>query len=426
MLCPKSVMQSILSAAARKHIEPYSLRGTAITPRTAPLPIDEARRVATLRAYRILDTDADEAFDELTRLAAQICNVPIALVSLVDAHRQWFKSRIGLDATETPREQAFCAYTLVDREPLIVADATADERFVDNPLVTGHPHIRFYAGFPLIGEHDQVLGTLCVIDSEPRHALTSAQLSMMAVLARQVMALMELRRTVAELAELREREREFEDRLIDQRALASLQLGTELRYGIGQDLERMSRVLSTMIEPPPLAPAALSERIDHLSALLATATHSCEALTGKQTDALLLKQGWQAAIAAVVGNLSAAGAARCQIECQADPETRLDYASLYHLFQIARTALIAALSSDTAGPVRLRAGLLGADVCLTVDILTPTNHDLQRDRAFERARAAMSYHASCMGAGLEMLPNAVGGLTVRCVVSVATRRSTQR
>jgi diguanylate cyclase (GGDEF)-like protein len=134
----------------------------------APKPSDETARLAELRALALLDTDPDERFDRVTRLAQRLFGVPIALVSLVDDDRQWFKSRQGLDVAETPREFAFCAHAILDDGVMQVADATIDPRFVDNPLVLGAPEIRFYAGAPISGPGGSKLGTLCIIDREPR------------------------------------------------------------------------------------------------------------------------------------------------------------------------------------------------------------------------------------------------------------------
>ncbi len=134
----------------------------------APRPDDEAERLETLRSFQLLDTSPDPMFDHITSLASQLFATPIALISLVDETRQWFKSACGLGASETPREQAFCAYAILSDEVFIVPNALEDERFAENPLVLGPPDIRFYAGAPLIADNQQRIGTLCIIDTVPR------------------------------------------------------------------------------------------------------------------------------------------------------------------------------------------------------------------------------------------------------------------
>ena len=163
-----------------------------------PTPANEAERLRTLRSYKILDTKPEERFDELTRLAALICGVPISLISLIDTDRQWFKSRFGLDVEETPRAQAFCTHAIMQSEMFVVPDATKDERFAHNPLVTGPLQIRFYAGAPLAARDGHVLGTLCVIDHEP-HILSEAQKEALKIVGRLVIANFELRRDLQEL-----------------------------------------------------------------------------------------------------------------------------------------------------------------------------------------------------------------------------------
>ncbi len=169
-----------------------------IAPAAYPIPRNEADRLRALRSYKILDTKPEERFDELTQLAAIICGVPISLITLIDADRQWFKSKVGLDLQETPRAQAFCTHAIMQPEMFEVRDATEDDRFSKNPLVTGNPHIRFYAGAPLATPDGHLLGTMCVIDRQPR-TLTPEQKTALEILGRQVVANMELRSNLREL-----------------------------------------------------------------------------------------------------------------------------------------------------------------------------------------------------------------------------------
>ena len=167
-----------------------------------PTPKTEAKRLNVLWQYDILDTVPEEVFDELAELASHICEAPIALITLVDEKRQWFKARVGTSVKETSRDISFCAHAIMQDELFIVSDASKDPRFKKNPLVTGQPKIRFYAGAPLKSADGYALGTLCVVDSKPR-ILRDEQKKSLRILARHVETQLELRRHAMELAEAR-------------------------------------------------------------------------------------------------------------------------------------------------------------------------------------------------------------------------------
>ena len=154
---------------------------------------NEEGRLAALKRYSILDTLPEQIYEDATALASLIFSTPMALVSFVDADRQWFKSEVGVGLRETPRSVSFCAHTLGTATTLIIHDATQDDRFKDNPAVVGPPNIRFYAGAPLVEPDGHVLGTVCVIDTVPRMP-SIIQIAALEALARQVMALLECRR----------------------------------------------------------------------------------------------------------------------------------------------------------------------------------------------------------------------------------------
>jgi len=164
-----------------------------------PVPDNETRRLEVLDAYKILDTLPEQVYDDFTQLASIVAGCPTAMLSLVDDHRQWFKSRIGIDDEETSREIAFCAHAIVNpREVMVIPDATLDARFSANPLVTSDRHIRFYAGAPLVAPSGEAVGTICVMDREPRD-ITPEQSKALMILSRQIIAQLELRRNVASL-----------------------------------------------------------------------------------------------------------------------------------------------------------------------------------------------------------------------------------
>lgn len=178
-----------------------------------PKPSNELERLRSLASYGILDSGPEAAYDDIVHLASHICESPIAAVSLVDSERQWFKSISGFELDETPRELSFCAHAILTPDLLIVPDTTSDERFADNPFVTGYPGIRFYAGAPLVTPGGETLGTVCVIDQVER-TLSEEQEASLRALSRQVMALLELRKLVEMQDQHRNALEEMQKRLI--------------------------------------------------------------------------------------------------------------------------------------------------------------------------------------------------------------------
>jgi len=180
-------LKNMSSSATERCIAKRGLTQTKQPMKIAPLPKDEQARMAALLDYEVLDTELDSALDSMVQLASYICQTPIAAISLIDEHRQWFKASTGLDAKETSRDVAFCAHTILENETMIVENAQLDERFFDNPLVVSAPEIRFYAGVPLAAPEGQHIGTLCVIDRVPR-VLSPEQINAIKILANNIMA----------------------------------------------------------------------------------------------------------------------------------------------------------------------------------------------------------------------------------------------
>jgi two-component sensor histidine kinase len=221
-----------------------------------PLPLDEPQRLIALKRYDLLDTPPEQAFDRITRLAADMLGMPISLITLIDATRQWFKSRHGLDVPWTRREVAFCSYTILDTDLLIVADATADDRFANNPLVTQDPNIRFYAGAPLVTPDGHVLGTLCVIDRSPHPEFSDKQRRLLQDLADLVMIEIDARSVILALRQKVHEHQETERQL--QRSLAEKEtLLREVHHRVKNNLQVVDTLLALQIRQTP----AVSENL---------------------------------------------------------------------------------------------------------------------------------------------------------------------
>lgn len=166
---------------------------------TYPLPENEKKRLEALRSYNLLDTPPESTFDDFTKIASYLFNTPIAMITLIDEHRQWFKSKIGTEVIESPREHSFCTYTIMDKEVMLIKDLADDTRFRNNPFVLSEPTVRFYAGTPLIDVEGYALGSLCIIDMQPR-SLDETEKEVLAALGRRVTSQIEFRRVSKQLA----------------------------------------------------------------------------------------------------------------------------------------------------------------------------------------------------------------------------------
>jgi len=214
----------------------------------APMPKNEAERLDALYKYGILDTPSEESFDDFTRLASAICKTPIALISLVDAERQWFKSKVGLQISETSRDISFCGYTILQDEVLVVEDVLDDERFFDNPLVNNAPNIRFYAGAPLMTSEGVAIGSLCVIDQAPKK-LTVEQLQMLQLLSRLVVKELNTQNKLKQLNVLKKENQDIkfelsESKRITNTKMASLELVKNQAMKRIEQLSRENQKLS--------------------------------------------------------------------------------------------------------------------------------------------------------------------------------------
>lgn len=239
---------------------------------SAPIAENEVQRLEALRSYQILDTKADPVFDDLAMLASHICGTPIALVSLVDSNRQWFKAKVGLQASETPRDISFCGHAITADDLFVVEDALADKRFADNPLVTSSPNIRFYAGAKLMTSDGYALGAFCVQDQVPRK-LTPAQEDALRRLSRQAVALMEYKRNLIQMAEvIAERNQTAELKAAKQAAEAASRAKTEFLNNISHELLTPMNAIIGMTELVLDSELTPKQREDLLT--LRTSAHS--------------------------------------------------------------------------------------------------------------------------------------------------------
>ncbi|WP_199510488.1 GAF domain-containing sensor histidine kinase [Nucisporomicrobium flavum] len=260
----------------------------------APLPANEADRLAALYELNILDSAPEKDFDDIVALASSVCGVPMSLVSLIDTDRQWFKARLGTDLTETSRDLSFCAHAILGKDLMVVPDVSQDTRFAGHPAVAGESGVRFYAGAPLVTTDGFALGTLCVVDSHPRR-LDVEQLQALRALARQVTSQLELRRYAVALANTTARLQELERRKDD---LAGL-VGGQLRAPLRLMRSYLAELGDKGVHDPEMADLVgrataahvrgLSDLLDHLTSM-ADAGHGADSLHMRPIDLTRLTQ----------------------------------------------------------------------------------------------------------------------------------------
>ena len=377
----------------------------------ARLPANEADRLRDLRRYEVLDTPPDPGLDALTQLAKQIAGTPIALISLTDETRQWFKSHVGLEAVEIPRDWAPCAHAVATGENIVCFDMRVDPRFADNPLVLGPPHLRFYAGMVLATPRGTVLGTLAVIDTVPR-TLTPFQHDALALIARQVVDQLELRTAYRELAALRAREQSFEARLWREKAEEAQRLAAELHDGVGQDLVGISMLVAAALQQARDEGSQVASPLAEVNRLLRESIETCRNTAQEQGGFLVRKEGLVGAVARLVSRLEHPGAPHFVFERPATPIACLDELTAYHLFRIVGEAIVNAHRHSGAKTIKVGAVHAGGRVLFEVE-----DDGSGRKVAASSdgiGKSIMEYRARAIGARLEVAPSSTGGLRVRC------------
>ena len=376
----------------------------------AAIPKDEAHRLLDLRGYRILDSDPDEAFDGLTRLARQVAETPFALVSLTDDSRQWFKARVGVTLQQIPREWAPCAHVVFERQSIVCNDMQVDARFADNPLVTGPPHVRFYAGMALLTPRGAILGTLAVMDTVPR-ALSPDQVEALTLLARQVVDALELRMAYRDLSSLRAREKDLEGRLRAERMDEAQRLAAELHDGVGQDLAGLSLLLSGFLRSPAAQPKTVSEPITNVAQLLSECVARCRQVSEGYGGFLVRREG-------VVGALRCF-AQRSQTSVRVEftgadiaPQS-IEETAAYYLFGIGHEAITNACRHSGGSAVHVHCEQRDGHIELSVE---DDGTGLADPRGAQRGLglSVMQYRAQAIGAELHFETPEGGGLRITC------------
>lgn len=323
----------------------------------APFPLNEADRLSALREYDILDTLPEQEYQDIVQLAALICGTPIALVSLVDADRQWFKAKVGLDVSQTSRELAFCAHALLEPDNLfIVNDARTDPRFLDNPLVTAGPNIHFYAGAPLKTNEGHVLGTLCVVDTKPRE-LTKVQQDALYALSRQVISLLSMRLKLNELEQAQRKLREVaahQDRIKEEERT---RIAREIHDELGGVMTGIKSYLSFAIDRAQRAGLQADPHLLDASALTDSAIDTVRRVITDLRPSVLDQLGIWAALEWYAGQFTARSGLPCEVDIAADIDNAsvlMDSARRTALFRIVQETLTNVTRHAAASQVALQ------------------------------------------------------------------------
>ncbi|HUO78803.1 MAG TPA: GAF domain-containing protein [Steroidobacteraceae bacterium] len=378
----------------------------------APLPADETARLRELHSYEVLDTLPDPSFDGLTRLATQIAGVPIGLISLTDQNRQWFKSRIGLDVIEIPREWAPCAHVVATGDSIVCPDMSQDARFADNPLVSGVTHFRFYAGLALVTPRGSVLGTLAVIDTQPQ-TLTPAQIDALATLAKQIVSELELRAAYRDLTALRVREREFDMRLLKERTDEAQRLAAELHDGVGQELVGISIMLAAAVNEARKASSGLVAPLEEISLLLSRAIDLARRAAQEHGGFAVRAAGLSGAIEQFVRRTSRPDGPRVELSAAPIPADCLDDGTAYHLLRIAQEAIVNARRHSQGSVIKVVCGHGPGLIRISVTddgIGLPPDDRLQPGIG----QHVMAYRAQAIGAQFSVANRPGGGVAVTC------------
>ena len=387
----------------------------------ARLPANEIERLRDLRRYEVLDTPPDPGLDALTNLAKQIAGTPIALISLTDETRQWFKSRVGLDLVEIPRDWAPCAHAVATGESIVCSDMRVDPRFADNPLVAGPPNLRFYAGMALMTPRGTVLGTLALIDTVPR-VLAPSQRDALALIARQIVDQLELRTAYRDLAALRAQEQSFEARLWREKAEEAQRLAAELHDGVGQDLTGISMLVGAALQQARIDGSTLVESLTEVSRLLRATIETCRSAAQEHGGFLVRKEGLIGAVLRLVGRLENPGGPRFAVTKPATPIACLDELTAYHLFRVAGEAIVNAHRHSGAKTIDVRATHADGKVAFEIEDDGP-GHTRNGASGDGIGKSIMEYRAHAIGARLELGDRAGGGLRVRCELRCGCART---